>query len=55
MTPFEDRFLQEIEEYIGFEIPMIDAPAKKKLPIGKLTLKQKRMKNQLLKRQKMKN
>ncbi len=31
VTPFEDRFLQEIEEYIGFEIPMIDAPAKEEV------------------------
>jgi len=31
VTPFEDRFLQEIEEYIGFEIPMIDAPTKEEV------------------------
>ena len=27
ITPFEDRFLEEIEEYIGFEIPNSTAPS----------------------------
>jgi len=31
VTPFEDRFLQEIEEYIGFEIPTMDAPTKEEV------------------------
>lgn len=26
VTPFEDRFIGEIEEYIGFEIPQVDLP-----------------------------
>ncbi|MDZ5606589.1 DEAD/DEAH box helicase [Bacillus pseudomycoides] len=28
VTPYEDRFLTEIEEYIGFEISQMDAPSK---------------------------
>lgn len=28
VTPFEDRFLREIEEYIGFTIPQMVAPSK---------------------------
>lgn len=28
VTPFEDKFLNEIEDYIGFEIPKMTAPSK---------------------------
>ncbi|WP_397539027.1 DEAD/DEAH box helicase [Rummeliibacillus pycnus] len=31
VTPFEDRFLSEIEEYIGFEIPKMIAPSKEEV------------------------
>ena len=31
VTPFEDRFLSEIEEYIGFEIPKMAVPSKKEV------------------------
>lgn len=31
VTPFEDRFLKEIEEYIGFEIPHRTAPSKEEV------------------------
>ena len=31
VTPFEDRFLNEIEEYIGFEIPKMTAPSKEEV------------------------
>lgn len=31
VTPFEDRFLSEIEEYIGFEIPKMAAPSKEEV------------------------
>ncbi|MGX9134932.1 DEAD/DEAH box helicase [Rummeliibacillus sp. JY-2-4R] len=31
VTPFENRFLSEIEEYIGFEIPKIAAPSKEEV------------------------
>ncbi|HWI47572.1 DEAD/DEAH box helicase [Lysinibacillus xylanilyticus] len=31
VTPFEDRFLSEIEEYIGFEIPKMNAPSKEEV------------------------
>ena len=31
VTPFEDRFLSEIEEYIGFEIPNRTAPSKEEV------------------------
>ncbi len=31
VTPFEDRFLTTIEEYIGFEIPRMSAPTKEEV------------------------
>lgn len=31
MTPYEEKFLAEVEEYIGFEIPKIDAPSRDKV------------------------
>jgi ATP-dependent RNA helicase DeaD len=31
VTPFEDRFLSEIEEYIGFKIPSADLPSKEEV------------------------
>ena len=29
MTPYEDKYLSEIEDYIGFEIRREDAPSKR--------------------------
>ena len=31
VTPFEDKFLSEIEEYIGFEIPHMEVPSKEEV------------------------
>ncbi len=36
VTPFEDRFLSEIEEYIGFKIPSIPLPSKEEVARRKL-------------------
>ena len=38
VTPFEDRFLSEIEEYIGFEIPKMAAPSKEEVSNKKIGL-----------------
>ena len=35
VTPFEDRFLSEIEEYIGFKIPNTPLPSKEDVSIKK--------------------
>ncbi len=35
VTPFEDKFLKEIEEYIGFEIPTLAAPSKEEVSANK--------------------
>ena len=42
VTPFENRFLSEIEEYIGFRSQIL-APQKKKFQIRNRPLKQKSM------------
>ena len=41
VTPFENRFLREIEEYIGFEIPKGCSFKRGSYRIGKRHLKQK--------------
>ncbi|MFE8702807.1 DEAD/DEAH box helicase [Cytobacillus sp. FJAT-54145] len=41
VTPFEDRFLADIEEYIGFEIPKLDIPSKELVETRKATFEQK--------------
>ena len=33
MTPFEDKFLAVIEEYIGFKIPKMDFPSNEEVEI----------------------
>ena len=35
VTPFEDRFLSEIEEYIGFKIPSAPLPSKEEVTVKK--------------------
>ena len=39
VTPFEDRFLSEIEEYIGFKIPSIPLPSKEEVASKKAVFK----------------
>ncbi|MGH1297308.1 ATP-dependent RNA helicase DbpA [Bacillus pretiosus] len=41
ITPYENRFLEEIEEYIGFEIPKELAPSKEKVIKGKAVFEEK--------------
>ena len=41
VTPFEDRFLSEIEEYIGFEIPNRTAPSKEEVSNKKVAFEAK--------------
>ena len=40
VTPFEEKFLNEIEQYIGFTLPKKENPQKKKLMFAELILKQ---------------
>ena len=41
MTPYEEKFLGEIEEYVGFEIPKADAPLKEEVERGKAAFEEK--------------
>ncbi|EOP48008.1 ATP-dependent RNA helicase dbpA [Bacillus cereus VDM053] len=41
ITPYENRFLEEIEEYIGFEIPKALAPSKEEVMKGKAVFEEK--------------
>jgi len=41
VTPFEGKFLKAIERYIGFEIPMMDAPTKDEVTSGKAAFEEK--------------
>ncbi|GAB6432110.1 MULTISPECIES: DEAD/DEAH box helicase [Bacillus] len=41
ITPYENRFLEEIEEYIGFEIPKELAPSKEEVIKGKAVFEEK--------------
>ncbi|WP_144614759.1 ATP-dependent RNA helicase DbpA [Bacillus cereus] len=41
ITPYENRFLEEIEEYIGFEIPKELAPSKEAVIKGKAVFEEK--------------
>ncbi|PHD63217.1 DEAD/DEAH box helicase [Bacillus wiedmannii] len=41
ITPYEDRFLEEIEAYIGFEIPKAYAPSKEEVMKGKAVFEEK--------------
>ncbi|HDR7960472.1 MULTISPECIES: ATP-dependent RNA helicase DbpA [Bacillus] len=41
ITPYENRFLEEIEEYIGFEIPKELAPSKEEVMKGKAIFEEK--------------
>ncbi|AHA08624.1 ATP-dependent helicase [Bacillus toyonensis] len=41
ITPYENRFLEEIEAYIGFEIPKAYAPSKEEVMKGKAVFEEK--------------
>ncbi|PFS60276.1 RNA helicase [Bacillus cereus] len=41
ITPYENRFLEEIEEYIGFEVPKELAPSKEEVIKGKAAFEEK--------------
>lgn len=40
-TPFEEKFLKAIERYIGFEIPVIEAPSQQDVAAGKAAFEEK--------------
>ncbi|MGD6855795.1 DEAD/DEAH box helicase [Bacillus infantis] len=40
-TPFEEKFLRAIERYIGFEIPVIEAPSQQDVAAGKAAFEEK--------------
>ena len=52
VTPFEDRFLSEIEEYIGFKIPTKLAPAKEDVSLNKTAFEEKMNKQPTIKKSK---
>ncbi|PFD99013.1 RNA helicase [Bacillus sp. AFS023182] len=52
VTPYEDRFLTEIEEYIGFEILQIDAPSKEDVTKGKIAFEEKINAKPIMKKEK---
>lgn len=52
VTPFEDRFLNEIEEYVGFNIPMEHAPTVEDVANNKSAFKEKMNKRPTLKKSK---
>ncbi|PEE38439.1 DEAD/DEAH box helicase [Bacillus pseudomycoides] len=52
VTPYEDRFLVEIEEYIGFEIQKIEAPSKGELAKGKTAFEDKINAKPIMKKEK---
>lgn len=41
MTPYEEKFLTEIENYIGFSIPKMDAPSKDEVESGQAAFEEK--------------
>jgi superfamily II DNA/RNA helicase len=41
VTPFEGKFLKEIEEYIGFKIPKLNAPTKEEVSKNKFSFEAK--------------
>ncbi|WP_108669897.1 DEAD/DEAH box helicase [Peribacillus acanthi] len=41
ITPYEEKFLEEIEEYIGFDIPKKEAPSEEEVERGKAAFKEK--------------
>lgn len=41
VTPYEKKFLAEIEEYIGFEIPQMDVPSKEDVAKGRAAFEEK--------------
>ncbi|RDW16649.1 DEAD/DEAH box helicase [Oceanobacillus chungangensis] len=55
VTPFEDRFLNEVEEYIGFKIPARLAPAKEEVAINKAAFETKMKEQPTIKKSKSEN
>ncbi|MEN1937997.1 DEAD/DEAH box helicase [Paenibacillus sp. 102] len=52
ITPYEERFLAEIEEYIGFEIQKIEAPSKESVAKKKATFEEKINTKPIMKKEK---
>ncbi|PFZ07796.1 RNA helicase [Bacillus pseudomycoides] len=52
VTTYEERFLVEIEEYIGFEIQKIEAPSKEELAKGKAAFEDKINAKPIMKKEK---
>ncbi|PDZ12476.1 RNA helicase [Bacillus pseudomycoides] len=52
VMPYEERFLVEIEEYIGFEIQKIEAPSKEELAKGKVAFEDKINAKPIMKKEK---
>ncbi|WP_282155240.1 DEAD/DEAH box helicase [Cytobacillus gottheilii] len=40
-TPYEEKFIKAIERYIGFEIPVIEAPSEEEIAGGKVAFEEK--------------
>ena len=52
VTPYEEKFLREIEGYIGFEIPKVDVPSKEEVTKGKVAFEKKRNERPVIKKDK---
>ncbi|PEY38108.1 RNA helicase [Bacillus cereus] len=52
VTPYEERFLAEIEEYIGFKISQIDAPSKEEVAKKKVVFEDKIKAKPIMKKEK---
>ncbi|MBP0726558.1 DEAD/DEAH box helicase [Bacillus sp. RG28] len=52
VTPYEEKFLREIEGYIGFEIPKVDVPSKEEVTKGKAAFEKKRNERPVIKKDK---
>lgn len=51
-TPYEEKFLAEIESYIGFEIPKADRPSREEVAVGQSAFQKKRNARPTLKKEK---
>jgi len=52
MTQFEGKFINAIEKYIGFEIPVIEAPSQREVANGKTAFEEKRSGRRIVKNNK---
>ncbi|TXK84516.1 DEAD/DEAH box helicase [Paenibacillus sp. N3.4] len=52
ITPHEDKFVAEIEGYLGFEIPRKDVPTAEEVALGQLAFEQKMQSTPVIKRDK---